>query len=310
MKINLECKNPECPQFENTEKLNSSDCFCTSCGQKMIHCCKSCHKPLDDIGAVLCDECEEVRKNRTTQESIMEALAACYDKCLNGIPKVSPSVEKMANDYLKKYKDKDKACRAMLNNQIVKCTTSGFLTGFGGLITLPVTVPANVGSVLYVQMRMIACTAYINDYKLDCDQTQTFVYACLAGVSVDNIVKSFGVKFGTKMANTFIKKIPGKALTKINQKVGFRLITKFGEKGLINLGKAVPVVGAVIGGGLDLAETRIIANRAYRWFAKGDFGTGKKTDDKESEMTNKFDETDVDMDTDINIDENFDASKM
>lgn len=60
-------------------------------------------------------------------------------------------------------------------------------------------------------------------------------------------------------------------LTRINQGVGFRLVTKFGSKGLINLGKAVPVVGGVISGGFDFAETRVIANRAYKMFILGDF---------------------------------------
>lgn len=55
-----------------------------------------------------------------------------------------------------------------------------------------------------------------------------------------------------------------------NQKVGFRFITKFGSKGLINLGKAVPVVGGVLGGGFDFAETRVIASRAYKMFIEGD----------------------------------------
>ena len=58
---------------------------------------------------------------------------------------------------------------------------------------------------------------------------------------------------------------------KINQKVGFRFVTKFGEKGVINLGKLVPGVGAVIGGGLDYVETKVIAKRAYDWFIEGEF---------------------------------------
>ena len=33
----------------------------------------------------------------------MKLLDSCYDKCLNGVPKVSQSVEDMAEDYLKKY---------------------------------------------------------------------------------------------------------------------------------------------------------------------------------------------------------------
>lgn len=215
---------------------------------------------------------EDTEKKRTiTQEDIMKLLDSCYEKCLNGIPKVSPSVENMAEDYLQKHKTKDDACRAMLRNQIVKCSTSGFITGFGGIVTMPVTVPANIGSVLYVQMRMIACVAYMTGFELNCDQTQTFVYACLAGVAVNGFIKQAGIRFGLKFTNGLIKKIPGKVLTKINQKVGFRFITKFGEKGIINLGKMIPGVGAVVGGGLDLVETKIIADRAYKWFYKGDF---------------------------------------
>ena len=38
---------------------------------------------------------------------------------------------------------------------------------------------------------------------------------------------------------------------------------------IINLGKLIPGIGAVVGGGLDLFETKIIADRAYAWFMKG-----------------------------------------
>lgn len=205
------------------------------------------------------------------QEDVMNLLDSCYEKCLNGVSMVSPSVEDMADDYLNKYPTKEEACKAMLNNQIVKCTTSGFVTGFGGFIVMPIAIPANISSVIYVQMRMIACTAYVAGYELNSDQTQTFVYACLAGVALNNALKQAGIKVGIKLANGVIKKIPGKVLTKINQKVGFRFITKFGTTGVVNLGKMIPGVGAIVGGGFDLAETKIIAKRAYKWFWQGNF---------------------------------------
>ena len=224
------------------------------------------------------------KKTVIAQEDVMKILDSCYEKCLNGIPKISPSVEEMANDYLKKYKTKEEACKAMIRNQITKCATSGFITGFGGFITMPVTLPANITSVIYVQMRMIACTSYMAGFDLDSDQTQTFVYACLAGVAVNNVIKQAGIKFGVKFANGLIKKIPGKVLTKINQKVGFRFVTKFGTKGIINLGKLIPGVGAVIGGGLDLVETKIIAERSYKWFFEHDFSINKKDNEEDIEV--------------------------
>lgn len=224
------------------------------------------------------------KKRVISQEDVMKILDSCYEKCLNGIPKVSPSVEEMVNDYLKKYKTKEEACKAMIRNQIEKCATSGFITGFGGFITMPVTLPANITSVIYVQMRMIACTSYMAGFDLNSDQTQTLVYACLAGVAVNNVMKQASIKFGVKFANGLIKKIPGKVLTKINQKVGFRFITKFGTKGVVNLGKLIPGVGAVIGGGLDLVETKIIAKRSYKWFFEHDFSVNKKDNEEEIEV--------------------------
>ena len=210
-----------------------------------------------------------------TSNDFLKILDSMYEKAVDGIEHISPPINKFADDYLKKYSNKQYAAKAMLNTQIAKCTTSGVITGFGGVVTLPVAIPANIGSVMYVQMRMIACAAYMGGYDLNSDQVQTFVYACLAGISVNGILKNFGIKLGEKVAVKCIQKIPGKVLTKINQRIGFRFITKFGEKGLINLGKLVPGVGAVINGGLDFVETKAIADRAYKMFIDGDFSVGE-----------------------------------
>mgnify|MGYP001623289376 FL=1 len=221
-----------------------------------------------------------------SQDDIMKILDNCYEACLNGIPKVSDDVRIVADEYLNKYKNKETACKKMLDNQIIKCTTSGFITGFGGILTLPVSLPANITSVIYVQMRMIACAAYMGGYDLSSDETRTFIYACLAGVAVNGLIKQASLKFGVKFANVLIKKIPGKVLTKINQKVGMRFITKFGTKGVINLGKMVPGVGAVIGGSLDFIETKVIANRAYKWFIENDFSLENNEETTDDIITN------------------------
>lgn len=131
---------------------------------------------------------------------------------------------------------------------------------------------------------MIACLAHMGGYDTNSDQVQTLVYACLAGISIDQILKQAGIRFGNKFVMAMVKKIPGEVLTKINQKVGFRFITKFGTKGIINIGKAVPVVGGIIGGGFDFAETRVIAGRAYKMFIDGDFNASYEDDKKVIEI--------------------------
>lgn len=215
-----------------------------------------------------------------SQADMMNLLDSLYSKCIQGIPMISSPIEKMADDYLQHNATVEDAAKDMIHKQVIKCTTSGFITNLGGVITLPVTIPANVGSVMYVQMRMIACAAYMAGYDVHTDQVQTLVYACLAGVSVMEVVKKAEIKIGQKGLENLIDKIPGKVLIAINHKVGFRMLTKFGETGAINLGKAIPVVGGVIGGGFDFIDTKFIGNRAYNQFIKGDFDYGVKEDTK------------------------------
>ncbi|MDN7146071.1 EcsC family protein [Liquorilactobacillus mali] len=209
------------------------------------------------------------------QSKMMETLDWAYDKTTNGLPG-QESIDDLVNDYLSKY-DKETAIDKLIQFQVAKAATSGFVTGFGGAITFPVTIPANIASVILFQMRMIAAIARIRGYDLKSDQVQTFVYATLAGTSVSDIVKKTGILFTNKLATGMIKRIPGTALVRINQKVGFRLATKFGSKGLINLGKMVPVLGAVVGGTFDTTSTLAIASLAKKTFLEEGVAVGDGT---------------------------------
>ena len=215
-------------------------------------------------------------ENIKNEGEILNLLGKIYEQTIQGIPKVSVPIDVLAGDYLMKNNSVNLAAKSFIRYQIAKCTTSGFLTGLGGLITLPIAVSANIASVLYVQMRMIAGLAYMGGYDVESDQVQTLIYVCLAGVSIDEILKKTGIQFGERFTKVMIDKIPGTALKSINNKVGFRFITKGGEKGVINLGKTVPVVGGIVGGSFDLVETSAIARRAYKLFIENDFSVLSK----------------------------------
>lgn len=203
-----------------------------------------------------------------SKEDMSNLLDTCYKKAIEGLP-TSKSCIQLGEEYLGTYAIPLIAAEKLTKNQIAKCGTSGFITGLGGLMTLPVAIPANISSVIYMQLRMIATVAYIGGYNPNDDEVQTLAYLCLTGTAMTDIAKSAGIKVGEKISINLIKKIPGTVLTKINQKVGFRLITKFGEKGIINLGKMVPLVGGVIGGGVDIASTNVIAKKAINIFIHG-----------------------------------------
>jgi uncharacterized protein (DUF697 family) len=202
---------------------------------------------------------------KLNQEIIVKALDWAYDKALNGLPGTD-TAEELAESYLRKAKSIDGAADSLIGWQVSKSATSGFLTGLGGLVTLPVAIPANLASVLYVQMRMIAAIAHMGGYDLRDDKVKTFVYMCLCGNGVKDIIKDVGIVLGQKLTKAAIEKISGSVITKINQKVGFRLLTKFGSKGVINLGKMVPLAGGLIGGTADGVSTAAIGKVAKKMF--------------------------------------------
>ena len=224
---------------------------------------------IGDAAANMAVRAEDAVAALNSPEQVQTLLDACYQAALDGIPKVSSSVDTLVDDYRGKSETTAEAAKKLISNQLIKCSTSGFLSGVGGALTLPVTVAAvsaNIGSVIYMQMRMVAALAQMGGYDIHSDQVQTTVYVCLTGKAMSDILKSAGIKTSERLAVNVIKKLPGSVCTAINRRVGMRFVTKFGEKGVVNLGKMVPVVGGVVGGGFDFATTKTIGDNAYRMF--------------------------------------------
>ena len=57
-------------------------------------------------------------------------------------------------------------------------------------------------------------------------------------------------------------------MKRINQAIGFKLLTKFGQKGVINLGKTIPFIGGIINAAFDVVATNTIGNIARDTFIK------------------------------------------
>ncbi len=139
---------------------------------------------------------------------------------------------------------------------------------------MAVALPANVASVLALQIRMVAAIAYISNPNIDLndDRIKVIAKCCLLGESIEQIAKKAGIQIVEKLTTKkLLPLLSGKMLTKINQAVGFRLVTKFGSKGAINLAKAVPFLGAAVGGIFDGVSTNIVGNAAIRTFIKEDY---------------------------------------
>src|SRR4051794_27174061 len=194
-------------------------------------------------------------------------------------PRMKTSAE-LAENYLQDshYRDHDARIDSLIRWESSKTFTTGFATGVGGVLVLPVTIPAAIGTAWVLQARMVGAIAYIRGYDVDDDRVRTLALAAIAGdATAKEVVKRIGTDFGTRASKQAVSRISGRTLIEINKKVGFRLLTKAGSTGVINISKAIPLVGGVVGGTVDGAATRVVGKVAKRTFPPRSDGAGALT---------------------------------
>jgi EcsC protein family len=185
--------------------------------------------------------------NRNLIQKTLEWIA---DAGINGLG-ILPPAEKVAEDHFSQSASVEDAINSVIAWRTTYAVGSGFVTGLGGIAAMPITIPAGLAASYALGANTAAAIAYLRGYDIHSDQVRTMVLLCLIGEAGEEILKTAGITIGTKVFQNVIKQIPGKILIEINKKIGFRLITKAGEKGVVNLMKLVPLLGGVVGGTFD-----------------------------------------------------------
>ena len=155
---------------------------------------------------------------------------------------------------------------ALIRRSAAQAGAVGFGTGLGGMFTLPIALPANIAGVATLQIHMVQEIARLRGYDLRSEQVESLTLVCLTGNAAVDVLKDVGIAVGRKLTQQAVGQISGAALLRINQAVGFSLVTKGGTTGIVNLGKAVPFVGGLVGGTIDGISTAAIGNAAKALF--------------------------------------------
>lgn len=184
------------------------------------------------------------------ESPIQKALDWIVEAGINGLG-VLPSAKKVAEDHLRKKGDIEAAIDSLILWRTTYAAGSGFVSGVGGIAAMPVAIPAGLLASYALAANTAASVAYLRGYEIHSEQVRTAILICLIGESGEQILKNAGIAVGTKLSRNLIQQLPGRLIIEINKKVGFRLVTKAGEKGVVNLTKMVPLVGGVVGAGFD-----------------------------------------------------------
>lgn len=197
-------------------------------------------------------------KNKLPDKNIIgKALDWSYTKAVSGFTGVDSAYE-LANEYLGQNGTLGNQVDSLIRWQVAKSAASGFVTGLGGIVTMPISIPANIASVMYVQIRMICAIAHMGGYDIKSDKVKTFIYLCMVGNGAKELIKNVGVKISEKVLIRMVNSM--------TNKVSANLAAKIGEKSASSVTKAVPVIGGIVGGSLDAVSTKVIGKVAKNIF--------------------------------------------
>jgi hypothetical protein len=207
-----------------------------------------------------------VSNEKMTESKVLQVLNWAYDKALNGPPGVETATG-LGDDYTKGEGSLHDRVNRLIRWQVAKASAAGFVSGLGGLLTMPITLPADFAVVSYIELRMIAAIAHMGGHDVHEDAVRTMAFVCMCGEAPAEVVRGVGVKLGEKLAEKAVQSISADAIKAINKAVGIRLLSKFGSTAVINFGKAIPFVGAAVGGAADGYFVNAVGNVARDFFA-------------------------------------------
>ena len=172
-----------------------------------------------------------------------------------------------ATDRRERAGDADAAIRRIVRESQLSTGTSGFLTGLGGFVAMPVTIPAAFAGAALINARMVGAICHLRGYDLDDPFVQQMLLVTVAGGSANAALREVGVNVGRRAALAGIEHLSIDTIRAINKKVGFMLLAKYGtQRSAVTLAKMVPFVGGLVGGTVDASFTKAVASAAKKAF--------------------------------------------
>ncbi len=186
---------------------------------------------------------------------------------INGGPGLTSAVV-LANRYMNNpdYQTKMERIDALVKWEERKNFTSGFITSLGGIMTLPVSIPASLGVNWILQTRMVAAMAHIGGFDINDPPVRMSIALCLLGKKGKEILNQNIEDVESYVKKRGLTSIPAKTLSIVNQAIANRLMQIAAQRGLTRVSKAIPILGGVIGGILDYRSCRETADFAKELF--------------------------------------------
>ena len=170
---------------------------------------------------------------------------------------------------------REAAIRRIVREAVGAAGTTGLVTGLGGFVAMPVTIPANMGGIFLINARMVGAIAYLRGYTPTDPQVLTMIQLVVAGVGIEKMATEFGINIGKQavqkatMKVTFyaVEALPVVIVDRVGIRVGYLLVARYGtSRTAATLAKMVPILGGLACGAVDASFTKATGALAMKAF--------------------------------------------
>ena len=198
-----------------------------------------------------------------TTSFVREAL----HRAIQGVGPLPPAAHAADAQLKEQHGNVDRAVREVIENHVRYAGAQGFVTNIGGVVTAAFTIPANIAGLALVECRMIAGIAHVRGYDLDDPRVRNAILTCMLGEEqVDKLVRKKKLPAPPMALATAPAHDPDLDRI-ISAEVASELIGRVAGKQLaVSVARRVPVVGGVVGAGVDGYMTWKVGRYADREF--------------------------------------------
>ncbi|HSI86573.1 MAG TPA: EcsC family protein [Candidatus Methylacidiphilales bacterium] len=214
---------------------------------------------------------EEGSESLALNSSLGRVMEWTYEHVLAGQPTAGlVSAHELAMEYSARSGSLDDKIDALIKWQSAKAATSGFLTGLGGIATMPILLPTNMLVVLFVQMRMLAAIAILCGRDVHDSRVKSEIFLALLGNATGHGYREVGMQVGHKIAVSLADRVTYEVIRSANQAATLRILTYLAPRGLVRMSRVIPLAGGIIGAAFDAVSTRVAGRAAKKLFLPGE----------------------------------------
>jgi hypothetical protein len=212
------------------------------------------------VGRQLAPRIQELAPGLTSG-FVREAL----NRAIDGVGPLTPAAQAADRQLREQRGNVERAIHEVIENNVRIAGAQGFATNVGGLVTMALTIPANVTGLAIIQCRMVAGIAHLRGHDLADPRVRNAILALLLGEDqVNELVKKRKLP-STPMAIATAPVHDPTIDGTISAVVASDIITRVAGKRLATtVGRRIPVVGGMVGMGADGIATWRIGRYADR----------------------------------------------